>query len=132
ALLQLDVIDGVGRMELQLVSFARSVELSLGWRFRTSLAGAAAVLAQGGAANVAHFAAVPLGHLAVLHNLLYADFLMVRERAQGWLRAKRLSAEHYCARIAEDLDELAGGGEDVAGVRAVLQETRQRLGNAGL
>jgi hypothetical protein len=132
ALLQLDLLEGMGRMELQLVSFARSVELSLGWRFRTSLTSAAAVLAQGGAAAVAHVAAMPLGDLPVLHNLLYAEFLMVRQRARGWLRGKRLAAERYCARIADDLDELARGGEDVAAVRARLDETRQRLGNAGL
>ncbi len=112
------------------MSFARAVELSLGWRFRTSLQGGADVMAQAGAANLAHFARMPLGHLAVLHNHLYAEFLMVREHAQGWLRTKRLAAGRYCDRIAEDLDELGRGGEDVSGLRARLAEVRETLGNA--
>jgi hypothetical protein len=132
ALLQLDVVEGIGRMELQLVSFARHVDLSLGWRFRVSLAGGAEVMAQAGAASLAHFEAMPLGHLAVLHNHLYAEFLMVRARAQGWLRGKMLAAQHYCDRIAGDLDELERGGEAVGALRARLQETRARLGDMGL
>lgn len=132
ALLQLDVVAEVGRMELQLVSFAGGVELSLGWRFRSSLAAGAEVMAAAGAANVAHFARMPLGHLAVLHNHLYAEFLMVRERAQGWLRGKRLAAGCYCDRIAEDLDELERGGEAVRELRTRLAATRERLGNTAL
>jgi glycosyltransferase involved in cell wall biosynthesis len=127
-LLQLDLLESISRMDLQLVSFAAHAHLSLGWRFRMSLKFGFEVMFQAGHQNIAHFQRMPLGYLAVLHNHLYAEFLNLRDHAQGRLRGKRLSTERYFDRIDQDLRELEAFGEVVAPLQATVRATRARVG----
>jgi glycosyltransferase involved in cell wall biosynthesis len=128
-LLQLDLLDYVSRIDLDLVSFAGNPQLSLGLRLLTSLKAGFDALFQAGHANIAHFERMPLGYLATLHNLLYAEFLNLRDHAaQGRLRGRQLSTERYFDRIDQDLCDLAGRGEDVTGVQAMVKATRDRVG----
>jgi hypothetical protein len=127
-LLQLDLLAIVARLNLQLVSFASHAHLSLGWRFRMKLEYGFEVMFAAGQANIAHFQRMPLGYLAVLHNHLYAEFLNVRDHAQGQLRGKRLSTERYFDRIDQDLLELEKFGEAVAPLQALARAARARVG----
>lgn len=131
-LLQLDLLEGVARMDRLLVSFAAHAHLSLGWRFRMSLKLGFEVMFSAGADNIAHFQRMPLGYLAVLHNHLYAEFLNLRDHARGRLRGKRLSIERYFDRIDQDLLDLETFGEVVAPLQALVRATRDRLGTGYL
>lgn len=127
-LLQLDQLEGIARMDLQLVSFAKHADLSLGWRFRMSLKCGFEVMFAAGHQNITHFQRMPLGYLAVLHNHVYAEFLNIRDRARGRLRGKLLSTERYFAGVEQDLGELERFGEAVAPLRALVRATRDRVG----
>ncbi len=129
-LLQLDLLESVTRLDLDLVSFAAHAHLSHGWQLRMSLAGGAQVLAAAGPDNTGHFARMPLGALPLLHNLLYADFLRVRDGAQGRLLGKTLSSERYFAGAEEDLRVLETFGEVVGPVREAVRAAQARHGNA--
>jgi hypothetical protein len=123
-LLQLDLLESITRVDLELVSFAAHAHLSAGWRFRMSLKGAFEMLIAAGADNIKQFQRMPLGYLAVLHNSLYAEFLHVRDRAQGRLRGRKLSVARYFDQVEQDLRDLELFGENVASLRALVQWTR--------
>jgi len=125
-LLQLDLLETVARVYLPLVSFAAHAHLSLGWHLRMSLKGGFEVLFAAGGDKVAHLQRMPLGQLAVLHNLLYAEFLEVRAHARGRLRPRKLALARYFERIEEDLRDLEKFGETTAPLRALVQAVRAR------
>lgn len=126
AFLQLDRLETVARLPMPLVSHAAHAHLSNGWRLRMSLKGGFEVMFGAGGPQLAHFQRMPLGYLPTLHNLLFAEFLDVRERAVGKLRGRKLAVGRYFDLIEQDLRDWAKFGEAVEPLEALVRATRAR------
>ena len=123
-LLMLDLEEQIVKIESPLVTFGYHPTTSAGALGKTGLDKAFGGMHDLSVDGLELLEAMPLGHMAVLHNFCFCDLKSMQRYAQYNLKEVKVRADDYFTLVLGDLDELQQNGVDVSTLRQGLLRVR--------